>query len=73
MGGRLTLMKCRGGAGGGQKLHCFSNNQSLNKIFQELSRDEFCVANFKPPANGASRGSFFCVENLTSASKHVLN
>ena len=31
---------------------------------QKLSRGEICVANFKPPANSASLGSF-CVQNLS--------
>ena len=31
------------------------------------------MANFLPPVNGASLGSYFCVKNLTSAWNHCLN
>ena len=29
------------------------------EIFNKLSRGEICVANFIPPANGASQGNIF--------------
>ena len=35
--------------------------------FKKLSRGEICVANFIPPANGSSLGSYFRGKNLTSA------
>ena len=42
----------------------FTKNIPLSKIFgpeplNKLSRGEICVANFIPPANGASRGNYF--------------
>ena len=52
----------------------FFNLEALFKQFEiKLSRGEICVANFIPPANGASLGSYFFVKNLTLAIKHCLN
>ena len=36
------------------------------KIFnKQLSRGEICVANFIPPANGASQGNYFPPKNYS--------
>ena len=42
-------------------------------IDYKLSRGEICVANFKPPENGPSLSSHFCVRNLTSVGGSKFN
>ena len=35
----------------------------LDKFWYKLSRGEICVANFIPPTNGASQGSYLVKKN----------
>ena len=49
-----------------------TKNNGSNFEPPQFSRGEICVANFLPPGNCASLGSYFCVRNLTS-DRHCLN
>ena len=40
---------------------------STNKIEKKFSRGEICVANFIPPANGASQGNYFLPQSYKLA------
>ena len=48
------------------KLWIKSTKEKFFKINLKLSRGEICVANFIPPGNGASLGSFLCSKYIES-------